>query len=43
MAYLHASDIIYGDLKGGNVLVDRSGRVKLTDFGSAQLFDSSAQ
>ena len=42
LAYLHASDVIYGDLKGANILVGDSGRVKLTDFGSAQLFDSSA-
>jgi len=40
--YLHKNKVIHGDLKGANVLVDESRKiVKLTDFGSAKLLESS--
>ncbi|KAI5991388.1 kinase-like domain-containing protein [Pisolithus albus] len=31
--YLHDSGIVHGDLKGTNVLVSRTGRALVTDFG----------
>ncbi|CAE6486939.1 unnamed protein product [Rhizoctonia solani] len=35
ISYLHNMDIVHGNLKGANVLIDRSGAPKLTDFGCA--------
>ncbi|KAJ9607291.1 cAMP-dependent protein kinase catalytic subunit [Cladophialophora chaetospira] len=36
LEYLHAQDIIYRDLKPENLLLDRHGHVKITDFGFAK-------
>ncbi|KNZ78962.1 Serine/threonine-protein kinase HT1 [Termitomyces sp. J132] len=37
--YLHTNDIVHGDLKGVNVLVDSSGRAALGDLGLASVTD----
>ncbi|KAG8855843.1 hypothetical protein FRB96_006665 [Tulasnella sp. 330] len=37
LIYLHSQDVVHGDLKGGNVLVDSSGDASLCDFGLAKL------
>lgn len=34
--YMHASDYIYRDLKPENLLLDRVGYLKITDFGFAK-------
>ncbi|CEL60506.1 Putative serine/threonine-protein kinase/receptor R831 OS=Acanthamoeba polyphaga mimivirus GN=MIMI_R831 PE=4 SV=2 [Rhizoctonia solani AG-1 IB] len=43
LTYLHDSNIVHGDLKGANVLIDRHGVPMLTDFGSASLQDATLQ
>jgi serine/threonine protein kinase len=35
LAYTHSHGIVHRDVKPGNILVDKSGRIKLTDFGIA--------
>ncbi|KAF8594877.1 kinase-like protein [Ceratobasidium sp. AG-I] len=37
LAYLHAKDIVHGDVKAQNILVAGDGAIKLTDFGNTTL------
>ena len=37
MAYLHSKKIVYGDIKGANVLVNNSGRACVADLGFSRL------
>lgn len=36
LEYLHAQSVVYRDLKPENLLLDRDGHLKITDFGFAK-------
>ncbi|KAJ7240626.1 kinase-like domain-containing protein, partial [Mycena haematopus] len=42
LQYLHSVNIVHGDLCGRNILIDRHGRARLTDFGLAAFVESDA-
>ena len=43
LAVAHAYNIVHRDIKPANILVDRSGRARLIDFGAARVFDGDLQ
>ncbi|CBJ32979.1 hypothetical protein Esi_0399_0011 [Ectocarpus siliculosus] len=42
LVYLHSERVIHRDIKGGNILIDDRGVVKLCDFGASKLLDADS-
>ena len=40
LGYLHSVGVSHLDIKPGNIMIDKTGRLVLIDFGSSKLFDS---
>ncbi|TCD63897.1 hypothetical protein EIP91_004806 [Steccherinum ochraceum] len=43
LEYLHAEQVVHGDLRGPNILIDQDYRVRLADFGLAVLAEATSQ
>jgi tetratricopeptide (TPR) repeat protein len=43
LAFAHRQLVVHGDLKPSNVMIDRSGQLKLLDFGIARLLQGAPQ
>lgn len=41
LVYLHSERVIHRDIKGGNILIDDRGVVKLCDFGASKVRERS--
>lgn len=39
MIYLHKNQIVHGDVKPSNILMNSNGEIKLTDFGISKIVD----
>ncbi|KAF8155300.1 kinase-like domain-containing protein [Mycena galopus ATCC 62051] len=39
LQYLHSQNVVHGDLRGANILLDDQGHIRLTDFGLAVFAD----
>lgn len=37
--YVHSKNCIHRDIKPDNILIDRNGHIKLSDFGLSRIFD----
>ncbi|MBI2924155.1 MAG: serine/threonine protein kinase [Verrucomicrobia bacterium] len=42
LQYAHGEGVVHRDIKPGNILIDKRGRVKIADFGLAKLLGKSA-
>lgn len=43
LRYLHDQHVIHRDIKGANILLDTTGRIKLTDFGASERINDNEE